>query len=63
MLKESKLTLTDFVYKERFELNSYLTYLFQQFYDNVPNQSEDKMVNQLNYIKLKERGEKVIRKK
>ncbi|MDQ0862009.1 hypothetical protein QFZ72_005607 [Bacillus sp. V2I10] len=41
MLKESKLTLSDFVYKERFELNSYLTYLFHQLYNNDPNQLED----------------------
>lgn len=44
--RESKLTLSDFVNKDRFELNSYLTYLFHQFYDNVPDQSEDKMVKQ-----------------
>jgi hypothetical protein len=37
--KESKLTLSDFVNNDRFELNAYLTYLFHQFYDNAPNQS------------------------
>ncbi|MGM0877454.1 MAG: hypothetical protein ACQEWV_22645 [Bacillota bacterium] len=46
MSRESKLTLSDFVNKDRFELNSYLTYLLYQFYDNVPDQSEDKMVKQ-----------------
>ncbi|WP_279382020.1 hypothetical protein [Metabacillus bambusae] len=43
-MRKSKLTLTDFVYKDRFELNSYLTYLVHQFNDTVPNQSGDKMV-------------------
>jgi hypothetical protein len=42
--RESKLTLSDFVHKDQFQLNSYLTYLFHQSYDTVPNQSEDKMV-------------------
>ncbi|MGM0876184.1 MAG: hypothetical protein ACQEWV_15790 [Bacillota bacterium] len=37
MSRESKLTLSDFVNKDRFELNTYLTYLFHQIYDNVPN--------------------------
>ena len=46
MSRQSKLTLSDFVNKERFELNSYLTYLFHQSYDNAPDQSEDKMVKQ-----------------
>ncbi|WP_168733886.1 hypothetical protein [Metabacillus sediminilitoris] len=46
-MRENKLTLTDFVNKERFELNSYLTYLVHQFNnDTVPNQSGDKMVKQ-----------------
>lgn len=37
--KESKLTLSDFVNNDRFELNAYLTYLFHQFYNNAPIQS------------------------
>ena len=41
---ESKLTLSDFVNRDRFELNSYLTYLIHQFYDNDPDQSKDRMV-------------------
>ncbi|UNJ81195.1 hypothetical protein (plasmid) [Metabacillus dongyingensis] len=41
MWRESKLTLSDFVYKERFELNSYLTYLFHQLNNKDLNQSED----------------------
>ena len=45
MSKENKLMLSDFVYKERFELNTYLTYLLLQSYDNVPYPSEDKIVN------------------
>jgi hypothetical protein len=46
MLRENKLRLSDFVYENRFELNSYLTYLFHQFYDGIPDQSEDKMIKQ-----------------
>ena len=42
MLRANKLMLSDFVYKDRFKLNSYLISLFHQFY-NVPEQSEDKM--------------------
>jgi|tagenome__1003787_1003787.scaffolds.fasta_scaffold6805729_1 hypothetical protein len=44
MYRESELTFSDFVYNNRFELNSYISYIFHQFYDNVPNQSEDKMI-------------------
>lgn len=43
MLRESNLMLSDFIYKDRFELNSYLAYLFHQFYNNVPELPEDKM--------------------
>jgi hypothetical protein len=46
MSRESKLNLSDFVNGDRFELNSYLTYLLKQFYDNFPEQSEDRMVKQ-----------------
>jgi hypothetical protein len=45
-VRENKLTLTDFVYKDGFELDSYLTYMFQKSCDTVSNQSEDKMVKQ-----------------
>ena len=48
MLKKNKLMLADFVCKDRFELNSYLTHLFHQFNNNVPEQSGDK----INYIIL-----------
>ncbi|WP_191567296.1 hypothetical protein [Metabacillus idriensis] len=44
MSRENKLTLSDFVNNDRFELNSYLTHLFHKFYGNVPDQSDDKMV-------------------
>ena len=47
MLKESKLMLADFVCKDRFELNSYLTHLFHQF-NTVAEQSKYK----INYIIL-----------
>ena len=46
MYRENKLNLSDFVYNDQFELNFYLSYRFHQFYDHVPNQSEDKMVKQ-----------------
>jgi hypothetical protein len=47
MYRESKLKLSDFVYHDRFELSDYLSYLFHQFYDPVPNRSEDKMVKRI----------------
>lgn len=40
MIKENKLTLSDFIKQDQFELNSYLTYLFNQFY----NESNRKIV-------------------
>jgi hypothetical protein len=40
--RQSNLTLSNFTYKERFELSSYLMYLFYQFYDDIPNHQEDK---------------------
>ncbi|UNJ81087.1 hypothetical protein [Metabacillus dongyingensis] len=43
-MSENNLTLSEFVNKDQFELNDYLTYLFHQFYGNVQDQSEDKMV-------------------
>jgi hypothetical protein len=44
--RENKLNLSNFVNGDRFELNYYLTYLLNQFYNNFPEQSEDKMVKQ-----------------
>jgi hypothetical protein len=49
MSRKNKPQLSDFVSGDRFELNSYLTYLFQQFYDYTPNHLEDKMIKQLIY--------------
>jgi hypothetical protein len=46
MGRENKSVLSNFVYGARFELNSYLTYLFHQFYDYVPNHSENQMIKQ-----------------
>jgi hypothetical protein len=43
---KNKLILTDFVNGDRFELNSYLTYLFNQFNEDVREQSETEMENQ-----------------
>lgn len=40
---QSKLTFSDFVIEDRFELNSYISYLFHQVKNNV-DQSKNKMV-------------------
>nr|WP_259547725.1 hypothetical protein [Heyndrickxia oleronia] len=37
MSRENQLKLSDFVKKDQFELSSYLTYLFHQFYDAYPS--------------------------
>ncbi|MCM3441399.1 hypothetical protein ACUIJN_17285 [Metabacillus halosaccharovorans] len=44
MPKQSKLTFSDFVNRDRFELNSYVTYLIHQVKDNATEQSKDKLV-------------------
>ncbi|MGM0877552.1 MAG: hypothetical protein ACQEWV_23145 [Bacillota bacterium] len=44
MSRKNKLVLSDFVNGDRFELNSYVTSLFNQFYADVRDQSEGKMV-------------------
>ncbi|MDQ0243331.1 hypothetical protein J2S09_000867 [Bacillus fengqiuensis] len=46
MWRENKPMLSDFIYEDQFELNSYLSYLFNQFYYDIPDQSEDKMIKQ-----------------
>ena len=46
MRRENKPVLSNFVYGNRFELNSYLTYLFHQFYDDVSDQYEDQIIEQ-----------------
>ncbi|MFP7736472.1 hypothetical protein ACLHDF_24345 [Priestia aryabhattai] len=38
---ENKQTWSDFIQKDRFELHSYLTYLFNQCHDESPRQLED----------------------
>ena len=43
MAKENKLTLIDFICNDRFELNSYLSYLFYQLGKSNPDQTEYKM--------------------
>lgn len=47
MDRESELTFSNFISNDRFELNSYISYMFYQFYDNVPNHSEDKIVTRM----------------
>lgn len=50
MVRASKV-LADFISKDRFELNSYLTYLFHQCDEDVPNDSSRKIIwanNRLN---------------
>lgn len=44
MCKQSKLTFSDFVNEDRFELSSYVAYLIHQVKENVTEQSKDKMV-------------------
>ncbi|MDQ0243327.1 hypothetical protein J2S09_000863 [Bacillus fengqiuensis] len=61
MWRESKLVLSDFVYKDRFELSSYLIYLFNPCYDHVSNQSEDTMGKQL-INKGNGKGKKIMNK-
>lgn len=46
MSRENKLVLSDFVNGDRFELNSYLTSLFNHFNAGVRDQSEDQLVKQ-----------------
>ncbi|HZG73839.1 MAG TPA: hypothetical protein VEY51_20065 [Chondromyces sp.] len=43
MYRENGLKFSDFVCNDRFQLDSYLLYLFQQFYSTVVNQPEDKI--------------------
>ena len=44
---KNKLILTDFVNGDRFELNSYLTYLFNQFNEDVRNSRKQKWKNNI----------------
>lgn len=44
MSRENKFVLSDFVNGERFELNSYLNYLFRQFYADERDHLKDNMV-------------------
>ncbi|MBO1514110.1 hypothetical protein [Metabacillus bambusae] len=43
---EKKHIISDFVNGDRFELNSYLTYLFDKFNADVKDHSEDKPIKQ-----------------
>jgi hypothetical protein len=45
MSMEKKLVLSDFVNGERFELNSYLDYLFSQFDADEQDQSKGNLLN------------------
>ncbi|MED4534341.1 hypothetical protein ABET51_13135 [Metabacillus fastidiosus] len=46
MTKKSGVSLSDFINNDRFELNSYLTYLFNQFQHNTSAQSEKELTKQ-----------------
>lgn len=37
---ENKQTVYNFIHKDRFELNDYINYLFQQFNNRVPAESK-----------------------
>ncbi|MCM2535960.1 hypothetical protein NDK43_31300 [Neobacillus pocheonensis] len=45
-MEKRKILLADFIQEDRFELNSYLTYLFNQLHEYFPKQVDDKMINQ-----------------
>jgi hypothetical protein len=45
-VEKNKILLADFIQGDRFELNSYLTYLFNQIHDYFPKHMEDKMVSE-----------------
>ncbi|MDQ0199204.1 hypothetical protein [Neobacillus ginsengisoli] len=45
-MEKSKILFDDFIREDRFELNSYLTYLFNQLNDYFPKHVEDNMVNE-----------------
>ncbi|MFE4895360.1 hypothetical protein [Peribacillus butanolivorans] len=47
MEEENKTIFVNFIQEDRFELNSYLNYLFNQFNEYVPKHMEDvKMIEQ-----------------
>lgn len=43
---EKKLVLSDFVKDDRFELNTYVAYLFNEYYAKEQNQQEQKIGKQ-----------------
>ncbi|MFC0273365.1 hypothetical protein ACFFIX_18330 [Metabacillus herbersteinensis] len=42
MMRDSKLTIVDFINKDRFELNSYITHLFSQINNHYSEKKEDR---------------------
>lgn len=42
-LEENKILFADFVKEDRFELNSYLNYLFTEVLNHFPKSLDDKM--------------------
>jgi len=55
MYSQSELKISDFVCHDRFELGSYLSCMFQQFYGSVPKRPEDETVKQSLNHKVTER--------
>ncbi|WP_423799923.1 hypothetical protein [Neobacillus sp. SAB-20_R2A] len=45
-MEKSKPSFDDFLKEDRFELQSYLTYLFTRISDYFPEQTEENMINQ-----------------
>ncbi|MBU8919012.1 hypothetical protein BGM25_23485 [Bacillus sp. FJAT-29953] len=45
-VEKSKTSFDDFLKEDRFELQSYLTYLFTRISDYFPEQTEENMINQ-----------------
>ncbi|MGG1325059.1 hypothetical protein [Priestia megaterium] len=46
MMEENKQIWSDFIQKDRFELHSYLSYLFNQYDDEIPRQLEDENIEE-----------------
>jgi hypothetical protein len=45
-VEKNKISIANFVKEDGFELNSYLTYLFNQIYDYLPKHVEEKTANE-----------------
>ncbi len=53
MYREGEIKFRDFVVYDQFELNTYLSYLFQRFYEHASHQSETKRLQLSEELVLK----------